>query len=273
MDDYINIFSLKKKKAVITGAAGVLCSSIAMGLGRAGAELAICDIKDTKKIISMLRKNNIKANGYYIDATDIDEVRKCKGKVINDFGKIDILVNGVGGNMKQATASKELSFFNIPEDALEKVLKLNLYSTIYCSQVFGEVIAKNKSGGSIINISSMNSYRPLTGIAGYSAAKAAVSNFTKWLAVHLAIEYNKNIRVNAIAPGFFLTEQLKYLHFDSEGKPTDRAKKTLELTPMGRYGKPEELIGTCIWLASDSSRFVTGTITPVDGGFNAYSGV
>lgn len=268
-----NIFSLKGKKAVITGAAGVLCSSIAMGLGKAGADIAVCDIADTKEIVSSLRDNGVKAKGYHIDVTDLDKIKKCKEKVLSDFNKIDILVNGAGGNMKQATASKELSFFDIPTDALDKVVKLNLYSVIYMCQVFGKVIAKNNQGGSVINISSMNAYRPLTGIAGYSAAKAAVSNFTKWLSSHIALEYNRNVRVNAIAPGFFLTKQLKYLHFDSNGKPTERAKKTLSLTPMGRYGNPEDLIGTCIWLASDSSKFVTGVVIPVDGGFNAYAGV
>ena len=273
MNNYLDIFSLKGKKAVITGGAGILCSSIAMGLGRAGAEIAICDISDSKKTISDLRENGIKAKSYYIDVTDIKEIQKCKELLLKDFQTIDILINGAGGNVKEATTSKELSFFDIPTSALEKVIQINLSSTIYTSQIFGKVMVLNQSGGSIINISSMNAYRPLTGIPGYSAAKAAVSNFTQWLAVYLALEYNKNLRVNAIAPGFFLTEQLKYLHFDNMGNPTERAKKVLSHTPMGKYGDLDDLIGACIWLASNASKFVTGAVIPIDGGFNAYSGV
>jgi len=268
-----DIFSLENKTVVITGGAGSLCSSIAMGLGKAGAKIAICDKSDSREIISRLKNNGIECRGYYIDVTDIEEIKKCRDKILKDFKNIDILINGAGGNIKSSSTSKEISFFDIPADAFKRVIDLNLMGVIYTSQIFGKILSLNKNGGSIINISSMNAYRPLTGIPGYSAAKAAVSNFTKWLAVYFAIEYDNNVRVNAIAPGFFLTEQLKYLHFDNEGNPTERAKKVLYHTPMGKYGEPSDLVGVCIWLASDASKFVTGIIVPVDGGFNSYSGV
>jgi len=274
MDDYLKLFSLKGKKAVITGGAGVLCSGIARGLGKAGAKIAICDIKDTKKIVSELKREKIEARGYYIDVTDPEKIESCKDKVLKDFDGVDILVNGAGGNMKEATVSSEHSFFELEKSAFEKIFYLNLFGgVIFPSQIFGNVMVKNKNSGSIINISSMNAYRPLTGIPGYSASKASVSNFTQWLAVHLAMEYKKNLRVNAIAPGFFLTEQLKYLHFNEDGTLTERAKKVLSHIPMGDYGKKEDLIGACIWLASDASSYVTGIVVPIDGGFNSYSGV
>jgi NAD(P)-dependent dehydrogenase (short-subunit alcohol dehydrogenase family) len=269
----MSIFNLKNKKVVIVGGSGALCSAIAKGMGDEGAEIALCDISDSKETLNKLKENNIKAKSYYIDVMSIEEIQKCKNKVLEDFERIDVLINGVGGNLKEATTSKDLNFFNIPKTAFETVIKLNLLSVVYASQIFGEAMILNKKGGSIINISSMNAFRPLTNIPGYSASKAAVSNFTQWLAIYFALEINKKIRVNAIAPGFFLTEQMKYMHFDSKGNPTERAKKALLHTPMGRYGEPEELVGACIWLASEASSFVTGTVIPIDGGFNAYSGV
>jgi NAD(P)-dependent dehydrogenase (short-subunit alcohol dehydrogenase family) len=274
MDDYLKMFSLKGKNVVITGGAGVLCSGIAIGLGKAGARIAICDIKDTSKIVSELKSEKIEARGYYIDITDLEKIKACKDEVLRDFDKVDVLINGAGGNMKDATVSSEHSFFELEESAFLKVFYLNLFGgVIFPSQIFGKVMAENENGGSIINISSMNAFRPLTQIPGYSAAKASVSNFTQWLAVHLAMEYKKNLRVNAIAPGFFLTEQLKYLHFNKDGTLTERAKKVLSHIPMGDYGKKEDLIGACIYLASDASSYVTGVVLPVDGGFNVYSGV
>jgi len=270
----LNIFSLKGKVAVITGGAGVLCCAIAHGLGGAGAKIAICDISDTAKVISSLIQKGIEANGYYIDVMDKNKISQCKDKVLGDFGRVDILVNGAGGNLKEATTSPELSFFDLEMSSIQRVVNLNLFGgAILSSQVFGKVMVQNKKGGSIINISSMNAFRPLTRIPGYSAAKAAVSNFTQWLAVHFAQEYNKNLRVNAIAPGFFLTKQNYYLLFDEKEVLTERGKSIINHTPMGDFGKPGDLIGVCIWLASDTSRFVTGTVIPIDGGFNVYSGV
>ncbi|HDM70977.1 MAG TPA: SDR family oxidoreductase [Thermotogales bacterium] len=274
MSEILRIFSLEGKNAVITGGAGVLGSKIAEGLGKAGARIAICDIVNAEKRAEELKEKGIDAKGYYIDVLNPDEIKKCHDKVMEDFEKVDILVNAAGGNMKEATTSEELSFFDLPLSALEKVVALNLFGgAILPSQVFGKSMVKNEDGGSIINISSMNAFRPLTRIPGYSAAKAAVSNFTQWLAVHFAQEYNKKLRVNAIAPGFFLTTQNRYLLLDENGNLTPRGRQILDHTPMGRFGDPEDLIGVCIWLASDASRFVTGTVIPIDGGFNAYSGV
>ncbi|OPX30823.1 MAG: D-mannonate oxidoreductase [Candidatus Latescibacteria bacterium 4484_181] len=270
----LEIFALKGKKVVITGGAGVLGSVIAKGLGKAGAQIAICDIKETVDVVKKLLRDQVEAKGYYIDVLDPQKIKACHDQVMKDFGQVDILVNAAGGNIKDATTSTEMSFFDLPIEGLEKVVALNLFGgAIFPCQVFGESMVKNGGGGSIINISSMSAFRPLTRIPGYSAAKAAVSNFTKWLAVHFAQEYNRKIRVNALAPGFFLTEQNRYLLLDETGNLTARGKTIIAHTPMGRFGEPEELIGACIWLASDASRFVTGTVIPIDGGFNAFSGV
>ncbi|HDD64566.1 MAG TPA: SDR family oxidoreductase [Firmicutes bacterium] len=268
------LFSLENKVAVITGGAGILGSEIAKGLGKAGAKIIICDIKNAEERAEELKKEGIEVEGFYIDVLNIEEIKKTHGNIMKKYNRVDVLVNAAGGNIKEATTSPDLSFFDIPLSALEKVIALNLFGgAILPSQVFGKSMIKNEKGGSIINISSMNAFRPLTRIPGYSAAKAAVSNFTQWLAVHFAQEYNKNLRVNAIAPGFFLTTQNKYLLLDEKGNLTERGRKIIEHTPMGRFGQPEELIGICIYLASDASKFVTGTVIPVDGGFNAFSGV
>jgi len=205
---------------------------------------------------------------------DIEKIKICYNKIISDFERVDILINAAGGNVKEATTSEELTFFDLPLSAFEKVVGLNLFGgAILPCQVFGRDMVKNEEGGSIINISSMSAFRPLTRTAGYSAAKAAVSNFTKWIANHFTQEYNKKLRINAIAPGFLLTQQNRYLLLDKDGNFTPRAKSIISNTPMGEFGKPEDLIGACVWLASNASRFVTGVVVPIDGGFNAYSGV
>jgi len=274
MREFLNIFSLEGKKAVIMGGAGVLGSAIAKGLGKAGAEVAICDIADTTSVVADLKKEGVEAKGYYVDVMDKSKIEYCRDEVLRDFGRVDILLNAAGGNMPEATTSKDLSFFDLPLSGLEKVIGLNLFGgAILPCQVFGKTMVKNKEGGSIINISSMNAFRPLTRIPGYSAAKAAVSNFTQWLAVHFAKEYNKNLRVNAIAPGFFITHQNRYLLVDKEGNFTERGKAVIAHTPMGEFGKPDDLVGVCIWLSSSAARFVTGVVVPVDGGFSIYSGV
>jgi len=274
MKGNFDMFSLEGKTAVITGGAGVLGSAIAKGLGKAGAKIALCDIVNTDKAAKQLQEQGITAKGYYINVMDIEKIKSCRDEVIKDFGKVDILLNAAGGNTKGATTSEELKFFDLPLSALEKVVGLNLFGgAILPSQVFGKNMVENKEGGSIINISSMNAFRPLTRIPGYSAAKAAVSNFTQWLAVHFAQEYNKSLRVNAIAPGFFLTNQNRFLLTDKEGNLTPRGKTIIAHTPMEKFGDPEDLIGACVWLASDASKFVTGIIVPVDGGFSAFSGV
>ena len=274
MQENLKMFSLKGKTAVITGGAGVLGSAIAKGLGKAGAKITLCDIVNADKVAQELQEEGIIAKGYYINVMDIEKIKTCRDEVIKDFGKVDILLNAAGGNTKGATTSEDLKFFDLPLSALEKVIGLNLFGgAILPSQVFGKDMIKNENGGSIINISSMNAFRPLTRIPGYSAAKAAVSNFTQWLAVHFAQEYNKNLRVNAIAPGFFLTAQNRFLLTNEDGSLTLRGKNIIAHTPMDKFGDPGDLIGACVWLASDASKFVTGIIVPVDGGFSAFSGV
>jgi len=225
-----------------------------------------------KKIESDYR---VKAKGYEVDAMNIDSLKGVCAEILKEFGAVNILVNAVGGNMKEATTSETQSFFDLPNAALRKVVDLNLMAgAILPSQIFGREMANSSDDGSIINISSMNYYRPLTRTPGYSAAKAAVSNFTQWLAVDMAQVYGEKIRVNAIAPGFFLTDQNRFLLTDpATGELKPRGNKIIQHTPMGRFGQPADLIGTLIWLASDASKFVTGITVPVDGGFSSYSGV
>lgn len=275
--DACNLFSLKGKTAVVTGGGGVLGTEIACGLAEAGASVAIGDLLPdmADRCARRILASGGTAKGYTMDVFNADTIRQCCTDIVDDFGGIDILVNAVGGNMKGATTTAEQSFFQIPPEALSKVMDLNLLGgVIVPSQIFVPSMLKNENGGVIINISSMNALRPLTRIPGYSAAKAAVSNFTQWLAVHLAQEYQPLIRVNAIAPGFFLTEQNRYLMTEKDtGDLTARGRTVLNHTPMGRFGNPEDLIGATVWLASDASRFVTGIVLPIDGGFSAFSGV
>ncbi len=273
----LELFSLKGKVAVVTGGGGVLGGAIAEGLAGAGATVAVADLLPDMADACAKRITDAggTAKGYLLNVFERATIEACRDAVVRDFGRVDILINGVGGNMKGATTSAEQSFFDLPEDALRKVFDLNLVGgTIVPSQVFLQAMRGNADGAVIINISSMNAFRPLTRIPGYSAAKAAVSNFTQWLAVHLAQEYNQKLRVNAIAPGFFLTDQNRFLLVDKDtGKPTPRGETIMAHTPMGHYGAPEDLVGAAVWLASDASRFVTGIVLPVDGGFSAFSGV
>jgi NAD(P)-dependent dehydrogenase (short-subunit alcohol dehydrogenase family) len=274
----MKLFSLNGKNAVVLGGGGILGTSISEGLAEAGADIAVCDLR-ADKVQSLAKKIEsecgVKARGYELDAMNIDSLKKVCSDIMKEFKSINILVNAVGGNVKEATTSETQSFFDLSNVALQKVVDLNLMAgAILPSQVFGREMAASSGTGSIINISSMNYYRPLTRVPGYSAAKAAVSNFTQWLAVDLAQAYGERIRVNAIAPGFFLTDQNRYLLTDPEtGELKPRGNKIIQHTPMGRFGQPADLIGTLIWLASDASKFVTGITIPVDGGFSAYSGV
>ena len=274
MQSIDDLFSLDRMNAVVTGGAGVLGTSICRGLASAGARVAVADMKNFKESADCLVSEGFSADGFYIDVLKKEKIVECAEEILKKYKRVDILVNCAGGNLKEATTSPELSFFDLPFEALEKVVILNLFGgAILPSQVFGREMIKNTDGASIINVSSMNAFRPLTRIPGYSAAKAAVSNFTQWLATHFAMEYNKSLRVNAIAPGFFLTEQNRYLMTDGENKLTLRGQTIIQHTPMGRFGNPDDLIGACIWLASKASSFVTGVVVPIDGGFNAYSGV
>ena len=271
------MFDLSGKVAVVTGGAGVLGGAIAEGLAAAGATVAVADVllENANAVAERIVAAGGQAKGYFMDAFDKESIQACCDAVLADHGKVDILLNAVGGNMAGATTSPEQSFFDLPVDALRKVMDLNVLGGIILpSQVFVKAMLQNEDGASIINVSSMNAFRPLTRIPGYSAAKAAVSNFTQWLAVHLAQEYSPKLRVNAIAPGFFQTEQNRFLLTDREtGEPTARGKSIIAHTPMGRYGAPEDLVGTVVWLAGDAARFISGVIVPIDGGFSAFSGV
>lgn len=265
----MGLFDLKGKNAVILGGGGILGASMAEGLAEAGANVAIGDLKNTAVKASFVAKS------YEINAMQIESLKEMHKEVKEDFGYVDILINAVGGNMKEASTSDSVSFFDLQGEAFRKVVDLNLMGgAVLPCQVFGREMAESKHGGSIINISSMNYYRPLTRTPGYSAAKAAVSNFTAWLSVDMARAYGEKIRVNAIAPGFFLTDQNRYLLTNQDdGSLNQRGSQIISHTPMGRFGNPQDLIGTLIWLASDASRFVTGITVAVDGGFSAYSGV
>ncbi len=270
-----SLFSLKGKTIVLTGASGVLGNAIACGLAQLGARLAIMHLRTelSREILKRLDDAQGEYEVYRCDVLDKEALEACKNKILTRFGSIDILINGAGGNHPQSTTSASQSFFDIPADAFDWVMKLNLNGSVIPSQVFGKYFA-DQGKGNILNISSMNAFRPLTRIPAYSAAKAAVSNFTQWLAVHIAQEYSQKIRVNAIAPGFFLTNQNRFLLTDEKtGEPTERGKSIIDHTPLNRYGDPDDLLGAIIWLISDASAFVSGIVVPVDGGFSAYSGV
>lgn len=271
------MFDLTGKVAVVTGGGGVLGGAMAEGLAGAGAKVAIADVRAdmAEAAANRIAAGRGEARGYEMDAFSKESIETCCDKVYADFGYVDVLLNAVGGNMKGATTSPEQPFFDLPSDALRKVFDLNVIAgAMVPCQVFVRRMKDNPKGASIINISSMNAFRPLTRIPGYSAAKAALSNFTQWLAVHLAQEYGTKLRVNAIAPGFFLTEQNRFLLTDEKtGALTARGKTIIAHTPMGKFGAPEDLIGATLWLASDASAFVTGIVVPVDGGFSAFSGV
>jgi NAD(P)-dependent dehydrogenase (short-subunit alcohol dehydrogenase family) len=270
-----SLFALSGKTIILTGGSGVLGSAIACGLARLGARLAIMHLR-TELSSEMLKKLDHTKSEYKVyrcDVLDKEALVACKNKILADFGSVDVLINGAGGNHPKSTTSANQSFFNIPADAFDWVMKLNLNGSVIPSQVFGKYFA-DQGKGNILNISSMNAFRPLTRIPAYSAAKAAVSNFTQWLAVHMAQEYSPNIRVNAIAPGFFLTNQNRFLLTDEKtGEPTARGKSIIDHTPLNRYGDPDDLLGAIIWLISDASAFVSGIVVPVDGGFSAFSGV
>jgi NAD(P)-dependent dehydrogenase (short-subunit alcohol dehydrogenase family) len=264
-------FDVQEKVAVVTGGAGVLCAAMCRTLAEAGAKVAVLDLR-LEPAESLAAELGNGAFGLACNVLEKASVEAATQKVVATFGRVDILINGAGGNKPQATTTSEQSFFDLPADAVRWVFDLNLMGTILPSQVFGKIMAKQKSGV-IINISSMNAFRPLTCIPAYSAAKAGVSNFTQWLAVHMAQEYSPEIRVNAIAPGFFVGEQNRRLLLNEDGLLTVRGQQIMSHTPMARFGVPDDLLGTLMWLVSPASAFVTGIVVPVDGGFSAYSGV
>ena len=268
---------LKDKTAVVTGAGGVICSEMARALAECGAKVALLDInyEAAEKVASEIGE---KALAVKCNCLDKESIIDAANKVHSTFGQVNFLINGAGGNNPRATTDNETmtpdtegikDFFALEESGLKFVFDLNITSAFLVTQVFTEDMVK--TGGNIINISSMNAYRPLTKIPAYSAAKAGISNLTQWLAVHFA---PCGIRCNAIAPGFFVTNQNRGLLFNADGTPTARTGKILAATPMKKFGEISDLIGCLLWLADDaSSGFVTGTVIPVDGGFSAYSGV
>jgi len=260
---------------VVTGGAGVLGADIVCALAGLGANVVILDrnMDLARALLERLGPRANQAEAIQGDVLSRESLNQAAAQVVERFGGIDGLINAAGGNMAAATTSAELSFFDLPEDALRFVFDLNLIGTILPCQVFGRQMA-GQGEGVILNFSSMNAFRPLTRIPAYSAAKAGVSNFTQWLAVHMAQNYAQRIRVNAVAPGFFLGEQNRYLLTDREtGELTPRGRTIIDHTPMGRFGIPEDLLGTVLWLLSPASAFVTGITVPVDGGFSAYGGV
>jgi NAD(P)-dependent dehydrogenase (short-subunit alcohol dehydrogenase family) len=276
ISDMVSTFyDFSGRSMVITGGGGVLCGEMAVALGACGAKMAILDRDPAlaQKVVDRITKTGGTAIAIQADVLSPERLEEAKKQVTDAFGQIDTLINGAGGNNPKATTNPAQSFFAIPPEALRFVFDLNIVGTILPSQVFGRAMADQRRGV-ILNISSMNAFRPLTRIAAYSAAKAGVSNFTQWLAVHMAHEYSPDIRVNAVAPGFFLTEQNRFLLTEKgTGALTERGKKIIDHTPMARFGTPQDLLGTILWLLSPASAFVTGTVIPVDGGFSAYSGV
>ena len=269
-------YDFSGRTIVITGATGVLGGEISCALVGCRANVAMLDKNlDPGKGLLELMGPEAASHAVLVggDVLDADSLRRATDTVVGRFGRIDGLVNAAGGNRPEATTSPDRSFFDLPPDALEWVLDLNLLGTILPCQIFGRRMAE-QGEGVVLNISSMNAMRPLTRIPAYSAAKAAVSNFTQWLAAHMAQQYSPRIRVNAIAPGFFLTRQNRFLLTDEQtGDLTPRGRSILAHTPMGRFGEPEDLFGAVLWLLSPASAFVTGIVVPVDGGFSAYSGV
>jgi NAD(P)-dependent dehydrogenase (short-subunit alcohol dehydrogenase family) len=274
LDELTRHYDFSGRVVVVTGGAGILGGGIACALAGCNASVVILDREPAaaERLLPRLKTAKGRAMVIECDVLKKASLELASQRIIADWGQVDCLINGAGGNNPGATTG-DRAFFDLPEDALRFVSDLNLLGTILPSQVFGRLLAQ-RGEGVILNISSINAFRPLTRIPTYSAAKAAVSNFTQWLAVHMAQEYSPRIRVNAIAPGFFLTEQNRYLLIDkSTGERTARGEQILAHTPMRRFGDPEDLFGAVLWLLSPMSQFVTGIVLPIDGGFSAYSGV
>ena len=272
-------FSLQGQVAVVTGGSGVLGGAMARGLAQAGARVAIVgrDSQKTAQAVAHIVAANGEGLALQADVLDAAQLEAARETLLSRWGRLDILVNAAGGNVPAATIAPEASVFDMPSAAFEQVLDLNLLGTVLPSQVFGRALVTPKPDGAvrgcIINISSMAALRAITRVVGYSDAKSAVDNFTRWLAMELARKYGAGLRVNAIAPGFFIGEQNRALLLNSDGSLTPRGQTIIEHTPAGRFGEPEELISTLVWLCSPGARFVNGVVVPVDGGFSIFSGV
>jgi NAD(P)-dependent dehydrogenase (short-subunit alcohol dehydrogenase family) len=275
------LFSLEGRVAVVTGGTGVLGGAMAQGLAGLGARVAVLGRNQERagKAVASITAAGGEAIALLADVNSQPELLAARDTLLARWGRVDILVNAAGGNVAAANVPDDASLFDVPKEAFAQVFDLNLMGTLLPTQVFGRAMVEhNREGGkqpegSIVNISSMAAIRVISRVAGYSAAKAAVDNFTRWLAVELARKYGAGMRVNAIAPGFFVGEQNRALLLNPDGSLTARGNKIIEHTPAGRFGEPEELISTLGWLCSPGARFVTGLVVPVDGGFNIFSGV
>jgi NAD(P)-dependent dehydrogenase (short-subunit alcohol dehydrogenase family) len=272
-----DLFSLSGKVAVVTGATGVLGSEMARSLAESGARVAVLGRREEKahRVAGELEVAGGESLALLADVLDTDQLQEARDALLERWGRVDILVNAAGGNVPEATLSDGVGIFQLPEKALRRVMDLNFLGTLLPCQIFGAAMVEGaeEPDGCIVNISSMAAAKTLTDVVGYSAAKAAVDNFTRWLAVELARSYGPGLRVNAIAPGFFIGEQNRDLLLDEDGNPSKRGQDIIEHTPAGRFGEPDELGGTLIWLCSPASAFVNGIVVPVDGGFSAFSGV
>jgi NAD(P)-dependent dehydrogenase (short-subunit alcohol dehydrogenase family) len=270
----VALFSLQGKVAVVTGGTGVLGGAMAHGLARAGAKVGILGrrAEQAAQVVAAIEAQGGAAMPLEADVLEQQQLQAARDAIVGRWGGVDILVNAAGGNTPGSVAVGDLTFFNMERAALEQVIDLNLLGTLLPSQIFGELMARAGSG-SIVNISSASAPRALTRVVGYSAAKGAIENFTRWLAVDLALKHGAGLRVNAIAPGFFVGEQNRAILLNPDGTPTERGSRIIAHTPMGRFGEPDELAGTLIWLCSDAARFVTGIVVAVDGGFAAFSGI
>jgi len=269
-----DLFSLEGRVAVVTGATGVLGGAMARGLARAGARVGVLGRRRERaeEVAREISAAGGEAVALPADVLDEGQLREVRDAVLDRWGRLDVLVNAAGGNVTGATLSGDETVFDLPREAFGEVFELNLVGTLLPVQVLGEAIARG-DGGCIVNISSMAAARAITRVAGYSAAKAAVENLTRWLAADLARRHGDGVRVNAIAPGFFIGEQNRAMLLEEDGSLTDRGRTIVEQTPAGRFGEPDELVGTTIWLCSPAASFVNGAVVPVDGGFGAFSGV
>ena len=266
-----NLFDIKNKVVIITGGTGVLGSCMAEYLAEQGAKVVILarNAENGKKVVDSITSKGYQAMFLHSDVNDKEVLEQNAKDILAKYKRIDVLINGAGGNMPGATIGPDKTIFDLDVEAFRKVVDLNLFGTVIPTMVFAKVMTEQKQGN-IINISSESALRPLTRVVGYGAAKAAVTNFTKYLAIELATKYGEGLRVNAMAPGFFISEQNRALLTNADGSFTARGNTILAHTPFGRFGEPEELLGTLHWLASDASKFVTGTLTVIDGGFDAF---
>jgi NAD(P)-dependent dehydrogenase (short-subunit alcohol dehydrogenase family) len=269
-----DIFSLEGQVAIVTGGTGVLGGVIAQGLAQAGAKVGVLGRRRDRAeaVVQAIAAAGGDAVALPADVLDRDQLEATCESVVEQWGRLDVLVNAAGGNLPAATLAPGHSFFDLPVEGLEQVINLNLQGTLLPSQVFGEALARSGQG-CIVNISSMAAARAMTRVVGYGIAKAGVENATRWLAVELARAFGGRLRVNAIAPGFFIGEQNRRLLLNADGSLTPRGQLVIDHTPAGRFGEPEELLSTLIWLCGPGARFVNGIVVPVDGGFSAFSGV